>query len=121
MGGGTKTQEGQAACLSLLQAAGDGYRLLCMYHCHVRLSRMTPWHRRNAAPLAALQLHLSSVGSAIAGQYTGSRPQNPKHGGLFMLALTPAWLAGSHPRLWAAAANAVLYWLGAVLHRASLL
>ena len=30
-----KSAEGHAACLSLLQAVGEGYRHLSMYRCHV--------------------------------------------------------------------------------------
>jgi len=35
--GSNKSLEGQAACLSLLQALGEGYRLLCFYQCEEAL------------------------------------------------------------------------------------
>ena len=38
-----KTSEGQAACLTLLQAVGEGYRLLSMYRCHVSIPTL-PLH-----------------------------------------------------------------------------
>src|SRR5665648_186481 len=31
---GTRSQEGQAQAVALLQLLGEGYRLLCMFRCH---------------------------------------------------------------------------------------
>ena len=59
-GAGLKTPEGKAACLSLLQGVGEGYRLLSMYQC-----RVSAPHIPKPLVLQCQTYHVSSKGNLL--------------------------------------------------------